>query len=281
MSGAPYNGYSWQQRAKIIPAHKRATGRRDPFPNEPCAMCGDPNRAANEWHSEDYSEPFSFNPPQSYPLCKPCHGRLHKRFNAALGEWALFCLHLDAGGYGREFTQRFSIGSRRALAQQIAEGTAVKLESLRCVQTADTWWRDLTLDAESLNAPWARPRPLRPRPDSTAFLDAMRSIVISDNDLKLLTAHASAPKRSASMRTLASAALGKNDPRSANLLYGRLARRLGTMLEWRPDQRADGSPIWMSLIAEGWDPPGREYEWTIVPSAAQAVARYGGTCSNP
>src|SRR5471030_2478852 len=109
MGGAPYNGYEWRQRAKIIPAFRRETGRRAPFEGEPCAMCGDPDRAAGEWHSEDYSEPFSFRPPESYPVCKACHGRLHKRFNAEPGEWELFCLYLEAGGYGSEFVKRLTL----------------------------------------------------------------------------------------------------------------------------------------------------------------------------
>ena len=76
------------------------------------------------------------------------------------------------------------------------------------------------------------------------------------------------------MRMLAQAALGKGDPKSANLLYGRLAGRLTSLLQWEPDLRDDGSPIWMSLLAEGWYPPGREYEWTMVPTAVQAVRDY-------
>jgi len=71
VSNAPYNGYSWQQRAKIMPACRRLTGRNAPFEGEPCAMCEDPKRPPGEWHSEDYSEPFRFEPPQSYPSASP------------------------------------------------------------------------------------------------------------------------------------------------------------------------------------------------------------------
>ena len=69
------------------------------------------------------------------------------------------------------------------------------------------------------------------------------------------------------MRTLSREALGKEDPKAANLFYGTLARRLTSLLSWEPDRRDDGSSVWMSLLAEGWWPPGREYEWTMVPSA--------------
>ena len=115
MGGTPYNGYTSQQRNKISLAHFRATGRRDPFVGQACAMCGDPDRAPGEWHSEDYAEPFSYEPPACYPMCKPCHGRLHKRFNALPGEWQLFCLHLASGGYGKEFVQKFALQERRDL----------------------------------------------------------------------------------------------------------------------------------------------------------------------
>jgi hypothetical protein len=234
-------------------------------------MCGDPDRPSGEWHSEDYSEPFSFQPPQSYPLCRPCHARLHKRFNAAPGEWELFCLHLEAGGYGSEFVQMRTLPERRALCERIASGHKVELPVIRARSPRPYWWQSLTLDPESLVAPWARPRPLRPRPDAAAFRLAFEEVGLSDRDTAFLGVHASAPRRTATMRMLAREALGKDNPKSANLLYGKLARRLTSLLQWEPDLRDDGSPIWMSLLAEGWWPPGREYEWTMVPSAAEAI----------
>ncbi|WP_131113402.1 hypothetical protein [Lichenihabitans psoromatis] len=73
------------------------------------------------------------------------------------------------------------------------------------------------------------------------------------------------------MRAIATAALASTAPSLANVLYGKLARRVAEMFGWPVDRRADGSPIWMSLIAEGWQPPDREFEWTMVPTAAAAV----------
>ncbi|RWM04332.1 MAG: hypothetical protein EOR68_03760 [Mesorhizobium sp.] len=271
MSNAHYNGYSWQQRAKIMPAYRRLTGRNAPFEGEPCAMCSDPDRPQGEWHSEDYSEPFSFQPPESYPLCKPCHARLHKRFNSVPGEWELFCLHLEAGGYGSEFVKLRSLPDRQALSERIAAGHKVELPVIRARQPGSYWWRSLTLDPESLVAPWARPRPLRPRPDEAAFRLAFEEAGLSDRDIAFLRVHADAPRRTVTMRLLAQEALSKDDPKTANLLYGKLAGRLTSLLQWEPDLRDDGSPIWMSLLAEGWWPPGREYEWTMVPSVAEAV----------
>lgn len=267
-----YNGYSPQQRGRIIPAHRKLTGRSAPFESgEPCAMCGDPDRPPSEWHSEDYSEPFSYRPPESYPLCKKCHSRLHKRFNAEPGEWELFCLHLEAGGYGSEFVKLRSVEERRALCREIASGVKVTLPPIREKERGPYWWRSLTLDSESLEAPWARPRPLRPRPDEAAFLRAFEQSGLSEGDIAFLRAHANAPRRTATMRMLAREALGKDDPKSANLRYGTLARRLTSLLAWEPDKREDGTSIWMSLLAEGWWPARREYEWTMVPTAVAAV----------
>jgi hypothetical protein len=271
VAGTSYNGYDWRQRSRIIPAFRRTTGRPEPFEGAPCAMCGDPDRAPGEWHSEDYSEPFSYQPPESYPLCKPCHGRIHKRFNAEPGEWELFCLHLEAGGYGSEFVKR-PIAERRALSQGLASGSSVTLAEIRARAPGPHWWRSLTLDPESLEAPWARPRPLRPRPDAAAFAEALDTLALSERQMSVLHAHAAAPRRTINMRSLAAAILGSDNPGTANLLYGRLAHRLTTALGWSPDLRPDGSPVWMSVVAEGWQPPRREFEWTMVAAMADALS---------
>ncbi|MFD1694956.1 hypothetical protein [Roseibium aestuarii] len=148
-----YNGYSPRQRGKIAPAFRRLTGRPAPFEGEPCAICGDPDRAPNEWHAEDYSEPFDFTLTGTCPICKPCHSRLHKRFNALPGEWDLFCRHLASGGYGREFVALFSIAERMRLCADIAAGRSISLARGRDREALPAWWLKLTLDRESLEAP--------------------------------------------------------------------------------------------------------------------------------
>lgn len=237
-------------------------------------MCGDPERKDGEWHSEDYSEPYSFQPPQSYPVCTTCHSRLHKRFAATPHEWELFCRHLEVGGYGREFVATYTREERQRLCHQLESGQDVSLVVIRPKEPGPHWWRTLTLDPESLEAPWARPRPLRPRPTTNAFEQAFIAAELTDVEVRLLRAHEGAPRRTAAMRFLSRAVLHTDRPQAANLIYGKLAARLTEWLDWIPDHRPDGSPIWMSLVAEGWSPPDREFEWTMVSSVAEAVGSH-------
>jgi hypothetical protein len=62
------------------------------------------------------------------------------------------------------------------------------------------------------------------------------------------------------MRQLGAAALRAGTYGGANAIYGRLAARRARELHWEPDPRENRSPIWMSAVAEGWQPPGREFE---------------------
>lgn len=278
MTGGWYNGYSWKQRDAILRAiHRGEAGPDFLTVRQPCGLCGDPDRPLTEWHSEDYSLPYSFSPPQTYPLCKACHGRLHKRFKQPAAEWELFCRHVDAGGYGREFTKLHTLSQRRAMIAEIEAGKHVEVRPIRKVTTRRPWWRELTLDPESLQAPWARPRPLRPRPSSSAYRDAFAEVAPSETELAILRFHAGAHRRTVTMRQIANEVLGSKQPSAANLAYGRLAKRLGQALDWEPDRRADGSPFWMSVVAEGWQPPStkaepREYELVMAPSLAEIFA---------
>lgn len=275
MDGKPYNGYSWAQRIKILRAFQRAGPRlAEQMAREPCGLCGDPARAPHEWHSEDYSEPFSFSQPQSYAMCKPCHGRLHKRFGRASEEWELFCRFVEAGGYGREFSNALPVATRRAFQTQLAEGQDVVFPPIRPRVVADDWWRRLTLDPASLEAPWAKPRPLRSRPERHEFDQAFARAELSPIERAILRFHASAPNRTATMRQIATSCLGVTDPRPTNLVYGKLARRTASHLAFQPDTREDGSPVWMSLFAEGWPSAGHdaerhEYRWVMVPAVAE------------
>lgn len=274
MVDTSYNGYDGRQRGATGKPLRAYLATLDPSaPPHPCGLCGDPDRPRNQWHSEDYSAPQTVAPPQTYPLCNACHGRIHKRFKTPLGEWELFCRHVDAGGYGCEFTGLYSVSARKRICIAFAAGEPVDVAFIRQRPDGPPWWRGLTLDPESLLAAWARPRPLRPRPDTDSFRAAIAAIKLSSTEQAILRFHATAPHRTATMRAVAQAALNIDKPTAANLAYGRLARRLCQHLAWEPDRRDDGSPIWMSMVAEGWSPPStpqapREFEWVMVPSLA-------------
>jgi hypothetical protein len=47
-----------------------------------------------------------------------------------------------------------------------------------------------------------------------------------------------------------------------------LSHRLAEAMEWKPEYSDDGSPIWMTSVAERWQPVGRECEWVMVPTFA-------------
>ena len=69
-------------------------------------MCGDPQPAKMWSHAEDYSEPYNWEAPASYPLCDPCHKRLHARF-AHNFAWKSYHAFLRRGWYGREVTSAY------------------------------------------------------------------------------------------------------------------------------------------------------------------------------
>lgn len=269
MSSAPYNGYSWKLREKIIPVskhHRAAEGYQ--APSRECDMCGDPECPPDSWHSEDYSEPYLFEPPATYLLCNVCHLRIHKRFNEPAENWHLYLEHLRVGGFGREFTSVHSLPARRKYASALKDQQPIHLPEIRSRAASDErWWEQLTLDPESLSAVWARPRPLRPRPPFEDFALAFTKVNASEVELQMLRVHAQSPRRSINMRTLAKCVLQSDAPSSANLAYGALAHRLWSALPtvWETDRRDDGSAIWLSLLAEGWKPEGREFEWVLIP----------------
>lgn len=278
MANGDYNGYSWKQREETLKALHRAEKLGMPKRIAPCDMCGDPERP-NALHSEDYSEPRTFLPPQTYLLCKACHSRIHKRFNDSKESWQLFLMHLRSGGYGAEFTQRYSVAQRREWQAALADGLPVEMPFIRNRKAnADTWWEQLTLDPISQTAAWARPRPLRPRPSLAAFEAVLKGLELSDKEQSLLHCHAASKNHSATMRDLAKRALNSEHPNTANLLYGSLAHRLCEAIpDWKPDTRPDKTPIWMSIVAEGWQPEAGEFEWVLIPQLRGVFGEASGS----
>ena len=124
----------------------------------PCEVCRDP--VAAQWHSEDYSKPYSFQPPATFAICNACHLRLHKRFNQPQ-EWNLFVLYLrTSGGYGREFTATHSIAQRREWLSRLASEEPIAMPVVRVRQvTGKEWWQHLSLDPSTKTSALARPRP--------------------------------------------------------------------------------------------------------------------------
>lgn len=278
--GPSYNGYTWLERNRISVHYKQRKLEGFSFVADACEICGDPDLPPDSWHSEDYSPPYLLAAPATYAVCKACHNRIHKRFNAP-DEWRLYLLHLLAGGFGREFVQLHSLPQRRIWQGQIGQGYGVSMAPIRPRQSGPHWWEELTLDPESLVAAWARPRPLRSRPSADAYRAALVVLKASELDLSLLCFHAIQPKRVVTMRGVSRGVLGSYRASTASLIYGSLARRLSVQLNWLPDLRSDGSPIWMTAIAEGWQPEQREFEWVMVPQLAVLMAGYTNGIQSP
>lgn len=276
-----YNGYSPKQRAANLRAYHGHVRRGEysavshVHRGGPCDLCGDPQ--AEQWHSEDYSEPFRFEPPASYKICRVCHlSWLHQRFRKPVG-WHAFLMHVREGGFGRNFSKR-SPRERTEWEARIRRGEVdLGGSSGRTEAQQARWWERLSTDPITLIAAWARPRPLREYPSESDYRAALARISPSDRELALLRAHAQAPHRSASMRTLAIAALGSTSHASANNTYGALAHRISESVGFAVDRRPeDQSPVWTSAVAEGWQPTSGDYEWVMVSTLAASVLASGG-----
>lgn len=155
-----YNGYSGRERDRKYQEYKRLRALGLTIPElPPCHLCGDPDSKV-EPHSEDYSEPYLWVPPAEYMICKPCHGRIHKRFNQPV-EWADYKAHVRRGGYGKEFAASPIRKERSDAAKARREGSAYVWCTIagRDPRAGHDWWEHLTLMADALNAPAARPRP--------------------------------------------------------------------------------------------------------------------------
>ena len=121
-------------------------------------LCGDP-KARLELHSEDYSEPFLFEPPAGYWLCIACHrNNLHKRFADPL-RWQVFLAHIRRGGYASDLRQPAIRSQLAEFTTALREGRHKSLSALRPWMARDCWWEALSLDASSKMDKAYRPRP--------------------------------------------------------------------------------------------------------------------------
>ena len=146
-----YNGYS--------PNERSAMGRAD-YPEQarqpPCSMCGDPTPRSMQTHSEDYSKPFRWEPPASYPVCTTCHSRIHTRFKSPI-RWQSFQQFLRRGWYAREVAS----SELKHHAEKGNQYTWRELDHPAPARGGANawWWESLTLDEQSLRSNFFRPRP--------------------------------------------------------------------------------------------------------------------------
>lgn len=159
--GSGYNGYSGLERDRKYKEYKRLVrfGELSP-PSGPCAICNDPD-TPTEFHDEDYSEPYIWEPPALLALCRYCHRtKLHKRFADVAG-WQAFLAHVRRGGYARDLRDKEIKQEVRLCKLAIQAGEPFTLPALRPYAgiPGQEWFSNLRLDYESLTDPGARPRP--------------------------------------------------------------------------------------------------------------------------
>jgi len=153
-----YNGYSGRERARAGRAIARARAAGELRPAACCMLCGDP-AAKLDLHSEDYSEPYRFDPPAAYWVCISCHrNHLHKRFGKPRA-WAAFQAHVRRGGYASDLRKTAIRHEVTAFETALAANQAASLVVIRPFQPRDPWWERLSVDPASQPDPAARPRP--------------------------------------------------------------------------------------------------------------------------
>ena len=153
-----YNGYTGKEREAKLQEYKRlrAMGKTEKA-EPPCQLCGNDDCEV-ESHSEDYSQPYKWRPPQEYLVCRSCHLWIHKRFEQP-ETWNDFKAHVKRGGYASEFAAVAVKAERKNAAQARAQKTEFKWKMTEGRAARQGWWDYLTLDPESKTARSARPRP--------------------------------------------------------------------------------------------------------------------------
>lgn len=156
-----YNGYSAKERDIKSKVLKRMVAKGElPPASGPCMLCGDPDVAV-EYHDEDYSEPFIWEPPALLCLCRHCHrDKLHKRFWRH-SAWQAYIAHIRRGGYARDLKDKKIQKELEACRTAIERGEPAILPVLRPYtrEAGKEWFANLRMDPESLSDASARPRP--------------------------------------------------------------------------------------------------------------------------
>lgn len=159
--GSWYNGYNPKEREDKFKELKRLIVKGElPPATGPCELCGDPEVPV-EYHDEDYGEPFIWNPPALYCLCRNCHrDKLHKRF-WRYSAWLAYLAHIRRGGYARDLKDRGIKKEIDACRVAIERSEPFTLRELRPYKRSvgEEWFANLRMDPESLSDPAARLRP--------------------------------------------------------------------------------------------------------------------------
>lgn len=150
-----YNGFSPNERDKKFKEYKLRlkNGTISP-PTGPCALCGDPDVPV-EHHSEDYGQPYIWEPPGLFELCRHCHRhKLHKRF-ADVALWHAYLTHVRRGGYARDLKDKSIMEEVAQCKRAIQQGKAFCLRPLRpyTKRIGHEWFAQLTMDPASLCDP--------------------------------------------------------------------------------------------------------------------------------
>ena len=134
----------------VAETRRRTTSGELPSLSGPCALCGE-TEGKFQYHSEDYSEPWSWDPPATFVTCKSCHSRLHKRFDDPLG-WEAFKAHIRRGGTSTELQDPTHRDEMLAVRDALRRGDPLPdLPVLRPrVIPPDTWWQNLSDDPQKL-----------------------------------------------------------------------------------------------------------------------------------
>jgi hypothetical protein len=158
VKGNWYNGYSPSERDKKFKELKKliADGVLPPA-SGPCALCNDPDIPV-EYHSEDYGEPYLWNPPAMYCLCRSCHRyKLHRRFWQH-SYWQVHIAHVRRGGYSSDLKHAEIKKELSTYRYAIEQGKKFTLRQLRPYQNTPglEWFANLRMDVTSLTYSNAR-----------------------------------------------------------------------------------------------------------------------------
>lgn len=147
-----YNGYSPKERSKKLKELKRRLAKGlTPKASGSCDLCNDPGVPV-EYHSEDYSEPFLWEPPGLLVLCRHCHRhKLHKRFSDQAA-WHTFVAHIRRGGYARDLRDKDIKKELSLYKLSLDSGKPLSLKELRPYRhvKGQEWFANLSLNPESL-----------------------------------------------------------------------------------------------------------------------------------